>query len=173
MYQGGKQSPPCANAVLLMWVFNKRRCYQRGLLPARAGTQIRALISVLGGKHKKALSRAVIYECGNKGTCSCPYLTGSVLFAGCQFVQHLVWSWLFGLWVFGCVGFVCLILCVCIVLFVCLFFFFPLSGKIGAGEMWWLGSAPRKRVSVGRGAELHLLVLSWVEICQVFLPVQP
>lgn len=49
---------------------------------------------------------------------------------------------------------------------VCWFFCFPPSSKIGAGEMQWLGSAPGERDNMGRGAEVHLLVvLSWVEIC--------
>lgn len=79
--------------------------------------------------------------------------------------------WFVGCWLCG----VCLFNIVCVCGFVCLsFLFLPPSTKIGAGEMWWLGGAPRKGVSVGRGAELHLLlVLSRVEICQVFLPVQP
>lgn len=52
-------------------------------------------------------------------------------------------------------------------------FFLP-SSKIGAGETQCRGSAPGERDSMGRGAEVHLLVvLSWVEIRWVFLSIQP
>lgn len=52
MCQGGKQSPPCANAGPLVQVFNKGQHYQCKSLPARAGTQIRAFVSVLGKTQK-------------------------------------------------------------------------------------------------------------------------
>lgn len=50
--QGGKQSPPRANAGPLVRAVNKRRHYRRDSLPARAGTQIRASISALGENTK-------------------------------------------------------------------------------------------------------------------------
>lgn len=52
MCQGGKLSPPCANAGPLMEVFNKGQHYQCNSLLACAGTQIRAFVSVLGKMQK-------------------------------------------------------------------------------------------------------------------------
>lgn len=52
MCQGGKQSPPCANAGPLVQVFNKGQHYQCNSLPAPAGTQISTFVSVLGRTQK-------------------------------------------------------------------------------------------------------------------------
>lgn len=66
MCRDGKQSPPCANGGPLVEVFNKRHHYQCNSLPACAGTQIRAFVSVLGKIHEGCIS----------GTWSYPYLAG-------------------------------------------------------------------------------------------------
>lgn len=126
MCQGGKQSPPCANAGPLVQVFNKGQHYH--YLPMQAHRL--GHLFLCWGKHKRPLSRAVIYERVIRRTWSYLYLTGVAV--DLYFLLGLA-------------------LC-------CLGFFPPPSSRVEAGEMWWLGSAPEERQSLGSSCPYSALL---------------
>lgn len=127
-----------------MQVFNKGQHYQCNPLPARAGTQIRAhRLFLCWGKHKRPLSRAVIYECCIRGTWS--YLNLAGVAVDMYFLLGLALCYVH----WG-------------------FFFSHLLAELEQVKCGGL-AVPQRR---GKACKVHLLVvLSWVEICQVFLNV--